>query len=128
MEIDRELLIEQAKQASRQAYARFSHFSVGAAVLGNDGNVYVGCNVENSSYGLTMCAERSAVFAAVVGGATKIVAVAVFTPTERLVSPCGACRQVLYEFADDMQVFIANNTEHVQEFRLEELLPEGFRL
>jgi cytidine deaminase len=118
-------LIEAARQAQQNAHAPYSHFPVGSAVLANDGRVFVGCNVENGSYGLTICAERNAVAAAVVAGA-RPVAVAVIANGER-VTPCGACRQVLAEFANDMPVVLAgaSGSEH-EVMSLAELLPGAF--
>src|SRR3954452_19801777 len=91
-------LLAEAKAVSVRAYCPYSHFAVGAAVQTADGRVFAGCNVENASFGLTICAERNAIFQAVCAGARDIVAVAVYTPTKRPVSPCGACRQVIAEF------------------------------
>lgn len=126
--MDKSQLIESAKFASEQAYAVYSNFRVGAAVLGDDDKIYPGCNVENASYGLTICAERTAVFSAVVGGAKKIKAVAIYTPTERIATPCGACRQVLAEFDEEMVVILANRTGATEEYSLAELLPHRFAL
>lgn len=99
-------LVETARHAQKQAYAPYSHFPVGAAVLGADERIFVGCNVENASYGLTVCAERNAVAAAVVAG-TRPVTVAVVA-NGNAVAPCGACRQVLAEFTPDMEVILAS--------------------
>ena len=93
-----EALVSAARQVKEKAYAPYSHFSVGAAVDGDDGKIYTGCNVENGSYGLTSCAERNAVFAAVAAGCRKIYSVAVVAD-EDYTLPCGACRQVLAEFS-----------------------------
>ncbi len=100
-----ERLVEAARRAQKKAYAPYSDFPVGAAVLGDDGQVFPGCNVENASFGLTVCAERNAVAAAVVAGA-RPVAVAVVAPKEAT-APCGACRQVLAEFSAAMPVIMA---------------------
>lgn len=122
--IDR--LINAAREAQRQAYAPYSRFPVGAAVLGADGRVFAGCNVENSSFGLTVCAERNAVAAAVAAG-TRPVAVAVVANGDR-VAPCGACRQVLAEFTPAMPVFLAAADGDAHEATsLEALLPAAFR-
>ena len=125
--VTRARLIEVAREAQRNAYAPYSHFPVGAAVLAEDGRVFSGCNVENSSYGLTICAERNAIGAAIVAGA-KPIAVAVVANGERI-TPCGACRQVLAEFAKDMPVVLAaaSGDEH-EEASLAALLPGAFRL
>jgi len=121
-----ERLLTAAREAQKHAYAPYSRFPVGAAVLAEDGRVFAGCNVENSSFGLTICAERNAVGAAVAAGARPI-AVAVVA-NGAAVSPCGACRQVLAEFAPDMPVLLAaaKDTSH-QATTLGALLPEAFR-
>ena len=99
---DFEPLIEAALKVREHAYAPYSEFAVGAAVLTEDGNIFVGCNVENASYGLAICAERNAIASAIAAGKRKFVAVAIAaTP---LASPCGACRQFIFEFGDDIQV------------------------
>ena len=120
--MDWDALIEAAWQAREKAYAPYSKFAVGAA-LAAGGKVITGCNVENLSFGLTMCAERVAVGTAVADGLKEIVAVAVVADTELPVSPCGACRQVLAEFGDPL-VCLANRRER-QVFRLSELLPRA---
>ncbi|MGE5236604.1 MAG: cytidine deaminase [Acidobacteriota bacterium] len=121
-----ERLVEVARRAREHAYAPYSRFHVGAAVLAVDGRVFAGCNVENSSFGLTVCAERNAVAAAVVAGAQPA-AVAVVTTRDH-VGPCGACRQVLAEFAPDMPVILAaHDGSDVRQVGLDELLPGAFR-
>jgi cytidine deaminase len=123
-------LLQAARDATRNAYAPYSNFFVGAAVLTEGGAVYRGCNVENASYGLTMCAERAAIFAAVVGeGAAnlRIRAIAVQTSSGAPASPCGACRQVIYEFNPDAIVLFQGEND-VQFSTARELLPNGFRL
>lgn len=127
MHIDSKQLLSAAEAASHYAYSPYSKFAVGAAVLADDGRAFTGVNVENASYGLTICAERSAVFAAVAAGATRLVAVAIYTPTPKPASPCGACRQVLAEFGSDMQVFIGSQSDEVAEYKLDELLPHQFK-
>lgn len=114
-------------EARLQAWAPYSGFAVGAALEAGDGRVFVGCNVENASYGLTQCAERNAVAAAVVGGARRFVRLALSTEAEVATPPCGACRQVLAEFAPDL-VIVSHTTTHAQTWRLEELLPVRFDL
>jgi cytidine deaminase len=122
-----EQLMRSARAAAQRAYAPYSAFAVGAAVLASDGTVHVGANVENASYGLSMCAERAAIFNAVAQGATEIAAVAVYTPTAHPTPPCGACRQVIAEFGPDALVVCCNDDEHgSRRFRLRELLPEAF--
>lgn len=121
-EIDRLLQIAQAARAS--AYAPYSGFAVGAALLSRSGRVYAGCNLENASYGLTTCAERNALAAAVANGDRVFDAVVVLT--ENGVTPCGACRQVLAEFNPTMLVIVADIAGHQRGYRLVELLPDAF--
>jgi cytidine deaminase len=118
-------LVARARLASAAAYAPYSKFAVGAAVLTADGATYAGCNVENASYGLTICAERLAIWKAVFHGQTKIEALAVYTPTASITAPCGACRQVAYEFGPDMIVICASDGG-TRQHTLEELLPGAF--
>jgi cytidine deaminase len=121
-------LIEAATAAHARAYAPYSRFQVGAAVLGRTGRIFGGCNVENVSYGLSSCAERNAIFGAVAAGERQFSAVAVFTTAETLTPPCGACRQVLMEFATDgdMDVILAGAHGAVRTTRLSLLLPDSF--
>jgi len=121
--MDQESLTDAAWQARENAYAPYSDFQVGAALLADDGRVFHGCNIENISYGLTNCAERVAIGAAVAAGVRKFKAVAVVADTAVPISPCGACRQVLAEFGVPL-VILANRTERL-EFTLEELLPRA---
>jgi cytidine deaminase len=125
LKLQREL-IGKATEVRGKAHAPYSRFHVGAAVLTASGEVFVGCNVENASYGLTICAERAAVCAAVAAGHTKIVAVAVATSGGA--SPCGACRQVLSEFGPAMEIVLADADEltNVRVTSLDKLLPEQF--
>ncbi|MHC4516769.1 MAG: cytidine deaminase [Planctomycetota bacterium] len=116
-----------AQAVAKNAYALVSGFHVGAAVLTADGEVYAGCNVENSSLGLTICAERNAVGQAVAAGARKIIAAAVWTPVDEPAAPCGACRQVLHEFGPDMTVVLVGKAGARRDARLSELLPKPFR-
>src|SRR5690349_1402627 len=102
--MDSENLIQMATEARECAHAPYSKFKVGAALLDSSGRVFTGCNVENASYGLTVCAERVALWKAVSGGERKFVALAVVADGERPPSPCGACRQVLWEFSEDLEV------------------------
>ena len=123
-----EPLIEVALKVREHAYAPYSEFLVGAAVLTDDGNIFVGCNVENASYGLAICAERNAIAAAVAAGKQKFIAIAVAaTP---LASPCGACRQFIFEFGDDIQVISVDASDPAsrKQWTSKELLPSGFRL
>jgi cytidine deaminase len=122
-----EELIERAKKARLAAHAPYSNFGVGAALLTADGRVYTGCNIENSAYGLSMCAERVAIFKAVSEGARGLLKVAVVTDHERLTPPCGCCRQMIWEFAaDETEVIMANLDGDVRKFEIKELLPEAF--
>ncbi len=120
-----EPLVEAAREVRAAAYAPYSGFRVGAALLCDDGTVYTGCNVENSSYGLTCCAERNAVYAAVAAGARIFLAIAV-AADGMPVPPCGACRQVLSEFAPDLPVILAGGAGGHRVLSLTNLLPEPF--
>ncbi len=117
-------LIALATEARQKAYAPYSHYLVGAALLTSSGKVYTGANVENASYGLAICAERTAAVKAVSDGERDFVAIAVVT--ENGGTPCGACRQVLNEFGPEMRVLIANAAGNYQALRLSELLPASF--
>ncbi len=119
-------LIKEAAKTRHRAYAPYSKFHVGSAVLGASGKIYGGCNVENASYGLTICAERTAIFRALVSGEKKIQAIAVLYDKTALGSPCGACRQVIREFGKNLPVIQANLQGHYQIRSLEELLPGSF--
>lgn len=124
-----EKLLEKAKEVSKLAYAPYSDFPVGACVLTEKGGVYVGCNIENASYGLTICAERNAIASAVASGDTKIKAVAIYSPKMQKCFPCGACRQVIFEFqkCSDLDVVVQDG-ENIKVYKINELLPEGFVL
>lgn len=123
-EEQRQALLQAACQVREVAYAPYSKYQVGAAILTADGRLFTGVNVENASYGLSICAERSAVFSAITAGATLIVAVAVCT--ENAVAPCGACRQVLGEFGGDVPVFLTDPAGNVRQTSLHTLLPDHF--
>jgi cytidine deaminase len=125
----REKLLRSAREAMKNAYAPFSKFRVGAAILTSKGQIFQGCNVENSSYGMTNCAERTAIFSAVAkhGPELEIYAVAVANDHGVPCSPCGACRQVIYEFGPGAIVFYEGEKGPKQSL-ITELLPEGFRL
>ncbi|MFI5459479.1 MAG: cytidine deaminase [Isosphaerales bacterium] len=121
-------LVAAARQAASHAYCPYSHFAVGAAVLTGRGEIFSGCNVENASYGLTICAERNAIFQAVAqgGGPLVIQAIVVFTPTSDPTAPCGACRQVINEFGPEAEVISVCDGPAVLENRLSEILPVAF--
>jgi cytidine deaminase len=120
-----EELIKAAEAARKEAYAPYSRFAVGAAVRGASGRIYGGCNVENASYGLTMCAERVAIFKAVSAGEKRIVALAVTADTDAPASPCGACRQVMAEFGIN-EVVMCNTKGERRTVTLAALLPYAF--
>ena len=119
-------LIETALKARENAHAPFSHFLVGAALEASDGRVFTGCNVENATYGLTVCAERVAIFKAVSEGARKFVRVAVAADTEVLTPPCGACRQLLWEFCGDIEVTLSNLRGKSETVRMSDIFPRPF--
>jgi cytidine deaminase len=127
--MDEMSLIECAKDARERSYSPYSHFAVGAAVLCKDGSVYVGANIENSSYPLCMCAERNAIYNAYMDGKSKddFIAFAVIGDTEEPISPCGACRQVLSElFPEEAPIYLANLKGDVRETTIAQLLPLAF--
>jgi cytidine deaminase len=120
-------LLRAAQTAARHSYSPHSHFPVGAAVLTDKGRIFSGTNVENSSYGLTVCAERVAVFKAVSTGARRISAVLVYTDTDEFTPPCGACLQVLAEFGENPEVVLACR-KGLKQLRLKDLLPQRFTI
>lgn len=121
-----EKLIAAARAARDNAHAPYSKFRVGAALLGKSGRIYTGCNVENASYGLTICAERTAIVKAVSEGERQFEAIAVVTDVEKLTPPCGACRQFISEFCVDIPVILANLTGKVERESSAHLLPRAF--
>ncbi len=123
--MNRESLVQAAIEARHNAHAPYSNFPVGAAIECSDGTVFTGCNVENLSFGLTMCAERVAVGAAVAAGHRDCLCVAVVAETNVPISPCGACRQVLAEFHPSLQILSANLKGQIEEFSLADLLPRA---
>jgi len=123
-----EELIEIAHKAREEAYAPYSRFKVGAALLSRKGKVYKGANVENASYGLSMCAERIAVFKAVNAGETEFDAIAVTSGGDEYVYPCGACLQVLAEFSPELKVIVAAGKNDYKEYNLNVLLPLSFKM
>ncbi len=120
-------LIKKAKEAKEKAYAPYSGFKVGAAVEAESGIIYTGCNVENSSFGLSMCAERIAIFKAISEGERKFKKIAVVANTKGPVSPCGACRQVMAEFGN-FDVILANDDGEIEQTTVDQLLPGAFDL
>ena len=130
MNIDYNELMDEAKEAVKNSYSPFSRFAVGAAVMASSGKIYRGCNVENSSFGLTICAERNAIFKAVSEGEREILAIAIFSPNTDSCYPCGACRQVMYEFQTDAYEIdvITENNELLEVKKLSYFLPNGFRI
>jgi cytidine deaminase len=121
-----EPLIEAALRARENAYAPFSKFKVGAALEDETGRIHTGCNVENATYGLTVCAERVAVFKAMSEGARKFRRIAVAADTDALTPPCGACRQILWEFCNDIEVLLTNLHGKTESVRLKDLFPRPF--
>ena len=129
---EQDRLVREAEKVSERAYAPFSKFFVGCAILTSDGKTYVGCNVENSSYGLTNCAERTAIFTAIADKSDRrkldIQVVAVVNRDGVPCAPCGACRQVIFEFGPDAVVIYRGENGEVVQAKITELLPVGFRL
>ena len=121
-----DMLVTAARRARELAHAPFSRFKVGAALETADGAVITGCNVENATYGLTVCAERVAVLTAVSEGHRSFRRIAIVADTSEPTPPCGACRQILWEFAGDLEVILANLTEETGRYRLKDLLPLPF--
>ncbi len=119
-------LIEAALAARANAHVPYSKFRVGAAIEDSNGRIHSGCNVENASYGLTICAERTAVAKAVSEGAREFRRIAVAADTDPLTPPCGACRQVLAEFAKDLEIILVNPSGKTETVRLQDLLPRAF--
>ncbi len=121
-------MVNEAKILIAQSYSPYSHFRVAAVLEDSDGNIHGGVNVENSSYGMTMCAERSALFAAVAAGARKFTKIVIYSPDGPPV-PCGACRQVLWEFCDEnFRITVVSDGVPPRDFLLGKLLPEAFQL
>ena len=119
-------LIQAALQARRHAHAPFSKFQVGAAIEDASGGIHTGCNVENATYGLTICAERVAVFKAISEGAREFRRIAVAADTETLTPPCGACRQILWEFCGNIEIIMLNPRGKSETLRLKDLFPRAF--
>jgi cytidine deaminase len=123
---EKELLVTAAKQARENAHAPYSNFRVGAALRSTSGRIFTGCNVENASYGLTMCAERVAIFKAISEGERGFSALAVVTDADVLTPPCGACRQLIWEFCGDIPVTIANLKGQTDVVHMKDLFPRPF--
>ncbi|MBX2858813.1 MAG: cytidine deaminase [Cellvibrionaceae bacterium] len=123
-----EQLKQSAREANRHSYSPYSQFKVSAALRGDDGNIYSGVNVENASFGLSNCAERSAIFSALSAGASSFDTLVIYTPTATPVSPCGACRQVISEFAKQATVISICDSDQVRQHQISELLPADFDL
>ncbi len=119
-------LLSAALAPRRHPFAPFSKFQVGAALEDIDGRIHTGCNVENATYGLTLCAERVAVFKAISEGARKFRRIAVAADTEDLTPPCGACRQILWEFCQDIEILLVNPRGKTETYRLKDLFPKPF--
>jgi cytidine deaminase len=119
-------LIAAALAARENAFAPYSKFRVGAAIEDSEGRIHTGCNVENSTYGLTVCAERVAVFKAISEGVRKFRRVAVAADTDSLTPPCGACRQILWEFCGDIEIVLVNLRGQTETYRLKDLFPKPF--
>lgn len=126
--MDAAALLQEARKAREKSYSPYSRFQVGAALLGKSGQVYTGSNIENSSYGLSICAERTALFNAVNQGEREFQAIAVKGSGKGYVYPCGACLQVLAEFAPYLQVIVGNEQDEWEEYLLSDLMPQAFKL
>ena len=126
MEQDDTKLLEAATDVRTRAYAPYSDFKVGAAVETENGDIYTGCNVESASYGLTVCAERVAIWKGISRGVTKFGRIAVVVDTEELTPPCGVCRQIIWEFCGDVPVILANLHGKQETVMMSELLPRAF--
>jgi cytidine deaminase len=126
MKHSEEELIAEAEKARQNAYAPYSNFKVGAAVESENGDIYIGCNVESASYGLTVCAERVAIWKGISRGVTKFGRIAVVVDTEEPTPPCGTCRQIIWEFCGDVPVILANLHGKKEVVMMSELLPRAF--
>ena len=121
-----EPLVKAARQAREQARAKYSNFKVGSALLCRDGRVFTGCNIESSSYGLTICSERVALFKALSEGADNFIRIVVVADTDELTAPCGACRQLMWDFCGDIEIVLTNLAGRSKTLRLTQLFPEPF--
>ena len=118
--------LEAALSARANAFAPYSKFQVGAALEDADGRIHTGCNVENATYGLTVCAERVAVFKAISEGVRKFRRIAIAADTDTLTPPCGACRQILWEFCGDIEIVLVNPRGKIEKHQLKDLFPKAF--
>ena len=125
-EISEDELIKQARDVREKAYAPYSGFKVGAALLSDSGKVYVGCNVESASFGASICAERAAVASAVADGSREFSKLVIFVGSDDLASPCGICRQVIREFSDDLEIVLANTHGMIKKVTIGEIFQEPF--
>ena len=119
-------LVEKARESMKYAYAPYSNFKVGAALLTENEKIYIGCNIENISFGATNCAERTAVFKAVSEGEKNFKAIAIVSSSGKFTPPCGICRQVLSEFSEDMDIILADKEDNIKIIKLNELIPFSF--
>jgi len=119
-------LVKHAQTARKYSYSPYSRFRVGAAILTSDGQIFTGCNIENSSFGLTVCAERTAIFKAVSEGQKKFKAIAIVSGEEGYTAPCGACRQVLLDLAENIDVVMINRKGEMRILKMKDLLPHPF--
>jgi cytidine deaminase len=126
MDKNKKELVKAACEVRQRAYAPYSNFKVGAAVRAKNGKIYVGCNVESASYGLTVCAERVAIWKAVSEGEHEFTEIAVVADTHELTPPCGVCRQIIWEFCGDVPVIFANLAGKSEIVKMSELLPRAF--
>lgn len=124
--MNKEKLIEAANEARERAFAPYSNFKVGAALETADGEIFIGCNIESASYGLTVCAERVAIWKAISEGKKKFTSIAVTVDTEDLTPPCGVCRQIIWEFCGDIPVILTNLKGKSETVQMKELLPRAF--
>ena len=120
-------LISKAYEAMKNSYAPYSKFNVGAVDLCGE-KIYIGCNIENASFGATICAERCAIFKAVSDGCTKIDKIVIVCSTHDFAYPCGICRQVMTEFMDENGIIVVTNDKEIREYKLSDLMPESFRM
>ena len=123
-----EALIQRAKDVIHNSYSKYSKFKVAAALCNSKGEIFSGVNVENKSYGLTICAERSAIFTSISNGSKDIETLVIYTPTEKPTTPCGACRQVIYEFSSTTRILCICDTDEVIDTCISDLLPKNFKM